>query len=206
VEDLDREERNVESFVQIRMIYYDQEMEQRTDSISGVHPDYNYKFQFKIKPKNGEKYFTREEMGKTTGAFYFTLYDEVRIDSRITEKVANTYSYRFEKKYLGSFNIPFSTIFQNTSSMLESMCRVTVPLTVFGYYSDVSSHYVHEEQSNQENAEESKQDNKKKADEDFPKIVNPNINTYISLYVTIDPVIETFVGDEVDYVPGYLLF
>lgn len=203
VDDLNREERNVESFLQIRMIYYDQEIEQRTDSISGVHPDYNYKFQFKIKPKNGEKFFTREELSKTTGAFYFTLYDEVRTDLRIFEKVSNTYSYKFEKKYLGSFIIPFSTIFQNSSSILESMCRVSVPLTLFGYYSDPSSHYIHEDQTNQEeNIDNIKKEEGQKEIEDFPRIVSNHINTYISIYCTLDPVLEPFGGDEIDYVPG----
>jgi len=133
-------EKIVESFIQVNMNYYDQECEMRTESIDGLHPDYNSKMRFTIKPKNGESCFTREELSKCQGSFYFTLYDELRTEQKIQEKDSNTYIYKYEKQYLGSFQIPFTTIFQN-ASLLETVCKINIPPSVFGYYSDVSSTY-----------------------------------------------------------------
>ena len=37
-------------------------------------------------------------------------------------------SIKNEKKYLGAFQLPFSTIFQN-ANLLETICKVNVPIT-----------------------------------------------------------------------------
>ena len=147
VELLKSVEKIVESLIQVKMIYYDQEIEMRTDSIEGLHPDYNHKMQFIIKPKDKKEFFSRDELTRCPGTFYFTLYDECRSEQKIQEKIASTYIYRYEKKYLGAFQIPFSTIIQN-ANLLETVCKVSIPLTVFGYYSDTSSTYdvLHEKE------------------------------------------------------------
>jgi len=199
-------EKNVESFVQVKMLYYDQEIDKRTDSISGIHPDYNTKLKFKIKPRNGEQYFSKTEIQKCTGVLYFTIYDEVRSEHRLQEKDANTYIYRYEKKYIGSFSIPFTTIYQS-ANMMESLCKVKVPLTVFGYYSDYSAKFSTTE--NKKNNEDSKDKDKKKIEDKElldSWIVNPNINTYVSLYINIDPILSLFSNEEIDYVPGIIKF
>lgn len=131
-------ERNVQSFVEVKMAYYDQKFSMRTDSIDGVHPDYNYKMQFEVKPINEGEHFTKEELNRSNGGLYFTLYDEVRTEDLIQEKESNTYIYKYEKKYLGSLFLPFTTIFQN-ASLLETVSKINVPMTVFGYYSDTST-------------------------------------------------------------------
>lgn len=133
-------EKNVESFIQAKLIYYDQEIELRTDTVEGLHPDYNSKLQFTIKPKNGNDIFTREDIVSNPGIIYFTLYDEIRTDHNLKEKGTNTYIYKYNRKYLGSFSIPFSTIFHNGNSM-NAMSRVNIPMTVFGYYSDASANF-----------------------------------------------------------------
>ena len=138
VEQLRSLERNVQSFVDVKLVYYDQKLNLRTDSIDGVHPDYNYKMNFEIKPNQENEFFTKEELHKSNGGLYFTLYDEVRTEDIIQEKEANTYIYKYEKKYLGSLFLPFSTIFQN-ASLLETVSKINVPMTVFGYYSDTST-------------------------------------------------------------------
>jgi len=138
VEQLRYMERNVKSFVEVKLVYYDQKYSIRTDSIDGVHPDYNYKMQFEIIPKDEAEFFTKEEFHKSNGGLYFTLYDEVRTEDVIQEKDANTYIYKYEKKYLGSLFLPFTTIFQN-ASLLETVSKINVPMTVFSYYSDTST-------------------------------------------------------------------
>jgi hypothetical protein len=140
VELLRNVEKNVETVIQVKQQYYDQEVIKRTDSVSGIHPDINCKMQFTIKPRNGKQHFDRDEILKCSDGFYFTLYDEVRTEQKIQAKDSNTYIYRYEKKYLGAFEIPFTTIFQN-SNLLDAMCKVNVPMTVFGYYTDTSSTY-----------------------------------------------------------------
>lgn len=138
VEQLRSMERNVQSFVEVKLAYYDQKFSIRTDSIDGVHPDYNYKMQFEIKPIEEQEFFTKEELHRSNGGLYFTLYDEVRTEDIIQEKDSNTYVYKYEKKYLGSLFLPFATIFQN-ASLLETVSKINVPMTVFSYYSDTST-------------------------------------------------------------------
>ena len=58
----------------VKIVYYDQEGVFRTDSVDSIHPDYNHQFEYIIKPKDGAKFFTREELSKCPGLFYFTLY------------------------------------------------------------------------------------------------------------------------------------
>jgi hypothetical protein len=205
-------EQNIDSFVQVKMSYYDTEQIMRTDSLDGLHPDFNYKMQFKIKPRNGEQYFSREEITKCPGSFYFSLYDEFRTEEKIQEKDANTYIYRYEKKYLGSFEIPFTTIFQN-ANLLETMCKVNVPLTVFGYYSDTSSAFdvlqgkEDDLRKKETISKEGEENNNSKSSfrivDETPRIVNPYVNTYLSLYITMDPVPSFNKNDELDYVPGF---
>jgi len=72
------EQNRINSFVEVRVTYYDQEAVFRTDSIESIHPDYNHQFEFYIRPKDGKKTFTREELSKCPGVFYFTLYDEIK--------------------------------------------------------------------------------------------------------------------------------
>ena len=127
------EQNRINSFIEARVTYYDQEAVFRTDSIESIHPDYNHQFEFYIKPKDGKKTFTREELSKCPGVFYFTLYDEIKKEYSVSDKTNNIYIQKNERKYLGSFNIPFATVFQN-ASILDTICKVDIPKAVFGYY------------------------------------------------------------------------
>ena len=218
IQQLSMFEKKVNSFIEVKIVYYDQVAVFRTDSVDSIHPDYNHQIEFEIKPKKGAKYFTREELAQCPGAFYFTLYDEVRRDSLEKGKDANTYIQRFEKKYLGSFTIPFATVFQN-ASILDTICKVDIPKAVFGYYSDTSSIFdVSDTLKNDEKKPDPpsrsqssllntvpKYGNVGEGDvlEEIPKIVNPFVNTYVSLYITLDPVPNFTKNDELDYVPGF---
>ncbi len=162
-------------------------------------PDYNTKLKFKIKPRYEEKYFSKQEIKKSSGVVYFTIYDEVRSEHRFQEKDANIYVYKYEKKYIGSFSIPFTTIYQN-AQMMESLCQVKIPLSVFGYYSDYSAKFNMTEQKE-------KEDKKNKEEKDENELqecatVNPFIGSYVSLYINLDPVLSLFSNEEIDYVPG----
>ena len=46
------EQNRINSFIEARVTYYDQEAVFRTDSIESIHPDYNHQFEFYIKPKD----------------------------------------------------------------------------------------------------------------------------------------------------------
>ena len=124
--------------MEVKVNYYDQEAVFRTDSIESIHPDYNHQFEFYIRPKDGKKTFTKDELSKCPGVFYFTLYDEIKKEYSISDKTNNIYIQKNERKYLGSFNIPFATVFQN-ASILDTICKVDIPKAVFGYYSDTTS-------------------------------------------------------------------
>lgn len=193
---LDKLNRNVESFMEIKLVYYDQEVEIRTDSLEGVHPDYNHKHSFKIKPKDEKKYFTKEEIQECPGGINFTLFDEIRNEDKIEERDSNTYIYKYEKRYLGNFFIPFSTIFQN-AAFLETMSKVKIPLSVSGYFTDNSTVY--------EMLDKLEHGGKKtKTAEEFSyKVINPNISTYISLFLSVDPVSDMYVDEEKDFTKGF---
>ena len=209
-------ENKVNSFIEVKILFYDQEGIFRTDAVNGIHPDYNYQIEFEIKPRKGEEYFNTSELAKCPGVFYFTIYDEVRRDTLVKTKDANTFTQRFEKKYLGSFSIPFSTVFQN-ASILDTICKVDIPKIVFGYYSDTSSLFdvtKDEQEEQQKEPQEQKEeefrlgrrplDNDRDAfQDDIPRIVNPFIHSYVSLYITLDPIPSFTKNDDLDYVPGY---
>jgi coiled-coil and C2 domain-containing protein 2A len=214
-------EKRVNSFIEVKIVYYDQEGIFRTDSVDSIHPDYNHQFEYIIKPKDGAKYFTREELSKCPGLFYFTLYDEIKRESLIKEKDANTFIQRFEKKYLGSFSIPFATVFQN-ASILDTICKVDIPKTVFGYYSDITATFdvtendkMGGERANERNLSQSSggrglgnllgvfANTNQEENIEVPRIVNPFINTYVSLYITLDPIPDFTKNDDLDYVPGF---
>jgi hypothetical protein len=197
-------EKNVESFIEVKVVFYNQELDWRTDSVDGLHPDYNARHKFVLKPKDGEKYFTREELSHCPGDIYFTLYDEVRSEQQISEKDAHTYVYKYEKKYLGSFKIPLTTVLQNNSS-LEAICKVDIPLSLFGYYSDSSSSYdlINSAIVQKVSSQGGNTENINRIVDEVVKIVNPAINAYISLYITLDPVVALQKSDEFDYVPGF---
>jgi hypothetical protein len=202
IEILRNVEKNVESFIEVKVVFYDQELDWRTDSVDGIHPDYNARNKFILKPKDGEKYFTREELSHCPGVIYFTLYDEIRSEQQLNEKDAHTYIYKYEKKYLGSFKIPLTTVLQNSSS-LEATCKVDIPLSVFGYYSDSSSSYDLINSAIVEKTKKEGTENLARIVDDVVKIVNPGINAYISLYITLDPVVSLQKADDYEYVPGF---
>ena len=195
--------KNIESYLEVKLVYYGQEYEIRTDSIEGVHPDFNQKMKFTIKPNHGD-FFTKDEIQNCNGGINFTLFDEIRNEEKIVEKDANIYKYKYEKKYLGNFFIPFSTIFQN-AKFLETMSRINIPLSVIGYYSDSSTIFeiLEEETKKKEENTGTKYDAFKEKDKDVRKIVNPNINSYISLYMSCDPILTIFKDEEHEYSLGF---
>ena len=218
------EQNRINSFVEVKINYYDQEGIFRTDSIESIHPDYNHQIEFYIYPKDGKKTFTRDELSKCPGVFYFTLYDEIKKEYSMEDKVSNTYIQRNERKYLGSFNIPFATVFQN-ASILDTICKVDIPKAVFGYYSDTTSIFNIEtgEQEDQNIIEKMEDDNvsnnfqgnmglgnlqhfaqrQRQKVYEIKKIINPFVNSYVSLYITLDPIPSFSINDETDYVSGF---
>ena len=218
------EENRINSFVEVKVSYYDQEGIFRTDSIESIHPDYNHQFEFYIHPKDGKKYFSREELSKCPGVFYFTLYDEIKKEYSVIDKINNIYVQKNERKYLGSFNIPFVTVFQN-ASILDTICKVDIPKAVFGYYSDTTSIFNVETDEGDDNnivrRSGSLQRNtsinnmsglgviphfaqrEEVPNYDIKPIINPFVNSYISLYITLDPIPSFSINDETDYVPGF---
>ena len=212
----------INSFVEVKISYYDQEGIFRTDSIESIHPDYNHQFEFYIHPKDGKKYYSREELSKCPGVFYFTLYDEIKKEYSITEKTNNVYIQKNERKYLGSFNIPFVTVFQN-ASILDTICKVDIPKAVFGYYSDTTSIFNIDTEEDDDNIQQLDGDFRrnnsinnnglgvvpnyaqqiKQTDFKVKQIINPFVNSYVSLYITLDPIPSFSINDETDYVPGF---
>ena len=212
------EENRVNSFIEVKIVYYDQEGIFRTHSIESIHPDYNHQFEFNIVPKDGKKFFSREELSKCPGIFYFTLYDEIKDEYTVKDKINNLYIENRKRRYIGSFSIPFVTVFQN-ASILDTICKVDIPKSVFGYYSDTTSTFNVEGDSDNNITSHNENESvnisqnmgvvpefagrQKETIYEIKEIINPFVNSYVSLYITLDPIPSFSINDETDYVPGF---
>ena len=75
-----------------------------------------------MKAKNGVS-FTIEELERSPIMIYFTLFDQMEEQEKIT--ATRTLSYK-EKRYLGSFVVPLTTIL--SGSKFEGQIRLNRPL------------------------------------------------------------------------------
>jgi coiled-coil and C2 domain-containing protein 2A len=92
---------------------------------------------------------------------------------------------------------------------------------VFGYYSDTTSIFnIEGDDNDDQNITKIKEKDtienrygnlvqinnglrKEKEKFEVKKIINPFVNTYISLYITLEPIPSFSINDETDYVPGF---
>ena len=186
---LKQQNENVTSFVEVQLVDEENLETARTNGVEGTHPDYNFKTVFTLKPPEGKTVFSDNDILKSKSCFFFNLYDEIKKEERLFEKGADKFIYRYIKRYLGSFQIPLSTILMN-STALDSFCKVEVPLSVYGYCTD-NAKDIEDAVGLSSEAIESR------------KIIDPNVNTYVSVYISINPLMKIFDTDDIDYVPGF---
>ena len=180
----------VESFVEVRLVQSDGKTEiLRTDAIEGVHPDWNEMLELEYVSKNRDAKFTLEELSGCTDTLYFILFDELKSISDSDMHRLNTYQLRLERRYLGSFILPLLTIFQNPPR-IEAMFKVERPLSMFGYYTEKESLF----------AGTTAQTPGAQASKGLE--TNPDIPTYVTLAVSLNPLLTIPAENQADYYPG----
>eukprot|EP01022_Parablepharisma_sp_SALTPOND_P033088 TRINITY_DN88170_c2_g1_i1.p1 TRINITY_DN88170_c2_g1~~TRINITY_DN88170_c2_g1_i1.p1 ORF type:complete len:1162 (-),score=130.16 TRINITY_DN88170_c2_g1_i1:2098-5583(-) len=170
----------VETYVEVRLVTSKGTTISRTQEVEGVHPDWNEIIEIPISPQKDE-FFTDAELTGTTDTLYFSLFDEIKhLKSDIEQD-----TIRRERRFLGSFSLPLLTVFQNPPR-LEAMVKLNRPSIIFGYYTSVHNVFqvVQEEESNKQG-------------------VNPEIPTFMSISISLDPPIALPSQNEYEYYPGF---
>lgn len=92
------------------------------------------------------------------------------------------------------------------ANLLETISKVNIPIALNGYYSDASSVYDLIEK-NKEDILQGENKNETKLEKMFieeeEKIINPNISTYVSLFITLTPLLDIFKFDDHDFKIGF---
>jgi len=172
----------VMSFVQVRF----QGTSRRSSAQEGPSPTWNESIFLPFIPPR--KDFSPSNLQSITEHVWFNLFDEVIVESHGDDyRTEDATFQRRERRYLGSFSIPFSTIYMN--GRVEGMFRVCTP--------DVNLGYVHKTKGSDEedvlNGGEELEGGPGHSVKDVAsKLRNEASNaTYVYLLATLDPVLAT---------------
>lgn len=152
----------------------------KTETFEGTYPEWNDNLTVPLKINTEElKYDLPSNPQNTRALLYFTLFDLVSSINKNREST-NKYNVLIEKRYLGSFSIPLVTLFQNPKQ--NAVFKVERPLFLFGYFtmkpvfsSDLQLKNI---------------------------IADPFTPTYITLSLTMNPIIEIPSKNASDYYSG----
>jgi len=131
-----------------------------------------------MKAKNGVS-FTIEELERSPIMIYFTLFDQMEEQEKI--RATRTLSYK-EKRYLGSFVVPLTTIL--SGSKFEGQIRLNRPLVLQDYRVLKDEIVFMAEKGNLK-----KKHNNSGQEEDVVERQDEQIPTYLQLSITLQPLI-----------------
>ena len=104
-----------------------------THVADGPNPCWNQELDLPLNVVNNE--FSATNLRKISDIVYFNVFDEIIIDILEDDRLRTTNIHqRLERRWLGSFQIPFSTIYLN--SRIEGKFKLNVPSTLMGYNKD----------------------------------------------------------------------
>jgi len=152
----------------------------KTETFEGTYPEWNDNLVLPLK-------FAREDFGydltrnpeNSRAIVYFNLFDMVSSVSRQRE-TTNRYSVLIEKRYLGAFSIPLVTLFQYPKQ--SASFKIQRPLFLFGYF---NMKPVFSSDLNITNI-----------------LADPFTPTYVTLSITMDPLLDLPPRSTVDYYSG----
>lgn len=175
----------VQSFVEVRLLHNGLSRSVRTAPFDGTNPEWNEMLSlgFSSLEKTG---FTKEELQDCESLLYFVLYDQILSVQQVLMDEGEI-RVRLDRRYLGSFSLPLLTVFQNPGGV-EANLRVRRPLCLFGYHTSKENPFV---PFNNESAQHS------------PPFLDPDIDSYVMVKVSLDPPLELPHESEADYYPGY---
>ncbi len=107
-----------------------QEHRESTLSIAGGAPLWKQSISLPFRSPNDD--YTPAALGQVTDEVHFSLFDEVNEDDASRGgMMEGEKTIRTERRFLGSFSLPFSTIYQ--SGKVEGVFRLNTPVFNFGY-------------------------------------------------------------------------
>ncbi|CAI8044918.1 Coiled-coil and C2 domain-containing protein 2A [Geodia barretti] len=115
-------------FVEVSVTHSD--VCQRTSTAAGPNPYWNEELTIPFHPPFGD--FSPSNLAKVTDSIQFNLFDEITIDLLQDDRERGTNIHqRREKRWLGSFTLPFSTLHARTR--IEGTFVLEVPKLLLGY-------------------------------------------------------------------------
>lgn len=178
----------VEPMVEVRIVYNEDYSEVKvTNCAEGDFPEWNEILEFKLKSMN-QKRFTRQELINTKSMIYITLFDVETIERGPNMQVIQT-----EKnfRYLGSFQIPLISLLNNPPK-IDAIFKVDRPMALFNYQVETNTFFFLKQEGHQQGIDQGQVLVEKK---EVP-------NTYISMSVSLDPVLELPQDNELEYYIG----
>ncbi|RYG64977.1 hypothetical protein EON64_12895, partial [archaeon] len=124
--------KSVKSYVEVKF----QGSIVQTISLSGAHPQYKSNLSLSFMPPHND--FSPLYMEQVRDLVYFTVFDEIFEDDKERGGyLEGEETRRREKVYLGSFSVPFSTLY--SMGRVEGVFRLDTPLLNMGYAPSPSS-------------------------------------------------------------------
>lgn len=122
------EKNRARTFVEVRF----QDKSVCTSSVEGGAPNWKQSLSLEIQPPQND--FSPQSMETLQDNIYFTLFDEIiQDDSQRGGRFEDEATERVEKRYLGSFSVPFATVFNQ--GCIDGVFRLDVPAFNMGYNS-----------------------------------------------------------------------
>ncbi|ESO88285.1 hypothetical protein LOTGIDRAFT_219375 [Lottia gigantea] len=138
----------------------------RTSVGDGPNPSFNEELELPLKVTNDD--YSSNNLQSMNDIVYINLFDEMVVDMSHDDREKGTVVHqKLEKKWLGSLEIPFSTIYLNTK--IDGTFRVNTPPVLLGY--------VYEDAMKRSDLES--------------VLTKTEHNTYISMFLTIEPQLIT---------------
>jgi hypothetical protein len=175
----------VQSFIEVRLLHNGLSRSVRTAPFDGTNPEWNemLSLTFSSLEKTG---FTKEELQDCESVLYFVLYDQILSVQQVLMDEGEI-RVRLDRRYLGSFSLPLLTVFQNPAGV-EANFKVKRPVCLFGYHTSKENPFV---PFHTESAQHS------------PPFLDPDVDSYVMLKVSLDPPLELPQESEADYYPGF---
>lgn len=165
--------------IEVRIVYNEDYSEVKlTNNSEGDFPEWNEILEFPLKPINKRR-FTKQELVSTKSMIYVTLFDR-------EISISNTGRVEVEQnlRYLGSFSIPLIALLNNPPK-IDAIFKVNRPIALFNYQVETETFFFLNHDPNKEQP----------AEHEIP-------NTYISMSISLDPVLELTQENELEYYIG----